>query len=284
MAVSHPVTHFSRRYLREEKLPTVFCPGCGNGIVMNCFLKAVEELGYKDLNNFIFCSGIGCSSWIPSPYFKADSLHTLHGRAIPTAMGLKLSRTDRRVVVFGGDGDLAGIGIGHLVHAARRNIEITVIMVNNFVYGMTGGQVAPTTPLDMITTTTPYGNIEPPLDASNLLVAAGAPYVARWTTFHIIPLKESIKTALQRDHFSFIEVISQCPTQFGRRLNLSAGEMLRWFKEKTVQIKKASARANITAAEEREGKIAVGILFDKPRPGYSKNYYEAVKRLQGEGN
>ena len=139
------MTEFSaRKYLRDMPLP--FCPGCGNLTVMSCFLKAVHELGYKDLRKFVFCSGIGCAAWIPSPYFKADSIHTAHGRSIPIATGVKLIRPTLNVVVLGGDGDLAGIGISHLIHAARRNLDVTVIMVNNMIYGMTGGQVAPTTP------------------------------------------------------------------------------------------------------------------------------------------
>ncbi|MFB0514245.1 MAG: thiamine pyrophosphate-dependent enzyme, partial [Candidatus Bathyarchaeia archaeon] len=168
-----------RKYLRDLTLP--FCAGCGCVTVMNCFLRAVHELGHNDLRKFVFCSGIGCSAWIPSPYFEADSIHTAHGRSIPVAIGVKLMRPDLNVVVFGGDGDLAGIGLSHLVHAARRNVDVMVVMVNNMIYGMTGGQVAPTTPLGVKTTTTPYGNFDPPIDTTRLIATAGASYAVRWT-------------------------------------------------------------------------------------------------------
>ena len=138
-------------YLRGVRFP--FCAGCGGTTVATSFLKAVQELGYEDLQEFVFCSGIGCASWIPSPHFKADSLHTTHGRSIAVATGVKLMRPDLKVVVFGGDGDLVGIGLNHLIHAARRNLDVTVVLVNNMIYGMTGGQVAATTPLEVKTST-----------------------------------------------------------------------------------------------------------------------------------
>ncbi|MEM2538298.1 MAG: thiamine pyrophosphate-dependent enzyme, partial [Candidatus Methanomethylicia archaeon] len=158
--------HYAIRYIREEVLPSPFCPGCGNGMIINALFKAISELGYEDLKNFVFCSGIGCAAWIPSPHFKADSIHTLHGRAIPVATGIKIMRPELNVFVISGDGDLAGIGLNHLIHAARRDIGIKVIMVNNMIYGMTGGQVSPTTPKGIKTTTTPFGNPEKPLDVA----------------------------------------------------------------------------------------------------------------------
>ena len=225
-------------YLRS--IPFPFCAGCGGATIANIFLKAVNELGHKDFQGFVFCSGIGCSSWIPSPHFVADSIHTTHGRSIPVATGVKLMRPDLNVVVFGGDGDIAGIGLSHLIHAARRNVDITVIMVNNMIYGMTGGQVAPTTPLNVKTTTTPYGNIERPFDTTRIVVAAGASYAVRWTTFHIEQLKESMKKAITTKGFAFIEAVSQCPTAFGRRIGLkTAPDMLRWFKKNSVTLQEA---------------------------------------------
>jgi len=270
--------HFSVKYLRKECLPTPFCPGCGNGIVMNCFFKAIEELGYRDLRNFVFCSGIGCAAWIPSPHFKADSIHTLHGRAIPVAMGVKLVKPHLKVVVFGGDGDIAGIGLNHLVHAARRNLEITVIMVNNMVYGMTGGQVAPTTPEGARTTTTPYGNIENPLNTAELMVSAGAVYVARWTVCHIFHLKRSIKKALKKEGFSFIEVISQCPTSFGRRIGMRrAIDMIKWFRDNSIPIQKARTMKK----EELKGKIIIGEFIDKEAEGFCKKIYKLIEKARG---
>jgi len=204
------------KYLRKEALPTALCPGCGGGTVLNAFANAIDQLKI-DPRDLVVVSGIGCSAWIASPYFLADTLHTTHGRAIAFATGVKVGLPDKYVVVISGDGDLASIGGNHLIHAARRNVDITVILVNNFIYGMTGGQVAPTTPFGAITTTTPYRNIEHPLKVAETVAAAGASYVARWTTAHVYQLIESIKKALMTKGFSLVEVISQCPVQFGRR-------------------------------------------------------------------
>lgn len=264
-----------RKYLRDLPLP--FCPGCGALTVMNEFLRAAHELGHEDLRRFVFCSGIGCAAWIPSPYFIADSVHTLHGRSIPVATGIKLLRPDLDVVVFGGDGDIVGIGLSHFIHAARRNLDIVVVMVNNMVYGMTGGQVAPTTPFKSKTTTTPYGSFEQPLDAAELAVTAGACYVARWTTAQPNELKDSMKKALRGKGFRFIEVVSQCPTAFGRRIGFKdAGEMLKWFRESTVSVEE-------TAKMDREklaGKIITGEFILKQRPTLVESVYSSLEEAQ----
>jgi len=244
---------------------------------MSEFLKAVHELDLENLNNFVFCSGIGCSSWIPSPHFMADSVHTLHGRSIPVATGIKLLRPDLNVVVFGGDGDIVGIGLSHFIHAARRNVDILVIMVNNMVYGMTGGQVAPTTPFKARTTTTPYGSFEHPLDAAKLAVAAGACHVSRWTTAHPNELKDSMKKALKIKGFRFVEAVSQCPTAFGRRVGLKdAGEMLKWFKENAVTVKQAKNLGE----ENLTGKIVVGEFVQKQRPTLAETIYKTIGEAQ----
>jgi 2-oxoglutarate ferredoxin oxidoreductase subunit beta len=209
------------KYLRTEALPTPFCPGCGHGILMGCVLRAIEELEI-DINKMLFVSGIGCAAWIPSPHFAADTLHTTHGRAIAFATGAKLAKPELKVMVISGDGDLASIGGNHLIHAARRDIEIVVICSNNQIYGMTGGQVSSTTPLKAHTTTTPKGNIERPFDLCKLVEAAGASYVARYTILHPKEITESIKKALKNPGFSFIEVISPCPTEYGRRNDLAS--------------------------------------------------------------
>jgi 2-oxoglutarate ferredoxin oxidoreductase subunit beta len=266
-----------RKYLRPIPLP--FCPGCGGLTVMSAFLRAVHELGHENLSNFVFCSGIGCSSWIPSPHFIADSVHTLHGRSIPVATGIKLLRPDLNVVVFGGDGDIVGIGLSHFIHAARRNLDILVIMVNNMVYGMTGGQVAPTTPFKAKTTTTPYGSFEHPLDAARLAVTAGASYVARWTTAHPNELKESMKSAIEMKGFRFIEAVSQCPTAFGRRVGFKdAGEMLKWFKENAITIKQAEKLSEEDLAE----KIVVGEFVQKQGPTLVETIYKVIEEAQKE--
>jgi 2-oxoglutarate ferredoxin oxidoreductase subunit beta len=268
----------SRKYMRNLKLP--FCPGCGLFSLGDTFLKAVHELGYEDLSKFCFASGIGCSSWIPSPYFLADSVHTLHGRSIPVATSIKLVRPDLNVVVFGGDGDIVGIGLSHFLHAARRNTDILVIMGNNMVYGMTGGQVAPTTPLKTKTTTTPYGSFEHPLDAAGLAVAAGAAYSARWTTAHLPELKESIKKAIQTPGFKFIEVVTQCLTAYGRRAGFKdIGEMLRYFKESVVSAQQAEKMTE----EELERRIVVGEFVHRERPTLVETVYAVIKEAKASG-
>jgi len=205
------------QYVRSQ--PSAFCPGCGGGIILNCFLRAIDDLGL-DQDKILAVSGIGCTAWIPSPNFNGDTLHTTHGRAIAFATGAKAFNPDLTTVVFTGDGDGAGIGGNHLIHAARRNINLKVILVNNMSYAMTGGQIAPTTMHGETTVTSPYGNPEFPFDITQLVKAAGASYVAKWSTYHVIELTNAIKEALQHKGFSFIEVLSQCPTQQRRIFNL----------------------------------------------------------------
>ena len=264
-----------RNYLRDITLP--FCPGCGCTTVLSHFLRAVHELGHKDLSKFVFCSGIGCSAWIPSPHFKADSIHATHGRSIPVATGIKLMRPDLNVVVFGGDGDIAGIGLSHLVHAARRNLDIMVVMVNNMIYGMTGGQVAPTTPLGTKTTTTPYGSFEHPLDVAPLMVTAGASYTARWTTAHGQQLKEAMEKALTTKGFAFVEAVSQCPTAFGRRAGFKdVAEMIRWFRENSIPLEEAEKMA----PEERVKKIVVGEYVHRKIPTFTETLYRTIREAE----
>jgi len=264
-----------RTYLRDIPLP--FCLGCGNITIMDYFLRAVHELGYSDLCKFVFFSGIGCAAWIPSPHFEADSIHTTHGRSIPVATGVKLVRPELNVVVFGGDGDLVGIGLSHLIHAARRNVDIKVILVNNMIYGMTGGQVAPTTPFKAKTTTTPYGSFERPLDATRLVVAAGASYAARWTTIHGVQLKEAMKKMLTTEGFAFVEAVSQCPTAFGRRVGLkTVADMLRWFKENSVPLEEAEKMSE----KEIEGKIVVGEFVVRRLPTLTETIYETLEEAK----
>lgn len=251
-----------RRYVRSGLLPTVFCAGCGGGTVLNLFSKAVESVG-MDPKNLCSVTGIGCSSWVLSPYFQADTLHTTHGRAIAFATGVKLVRPDQKVVVIAGDGDLTGIGGNHLIHAARRNIDLAVVMINNSIYGMTGGQAAPSTPTDVRATTTPYGNPEPPLKGAELVAAAGASYVARYTTYHIGELARSLETLLLHKGFGFIEVIAQCPTSFGKAIRKrSAADFLAHYKENSFPLH----RAQELSAGEREERILVGTLVDERRP------------------
>ncbi|MFX1261347.1 MAG: thiamine pyrophosphate-dependent enzyme [Promethearchaeota archaeon] len=257
--------HFARQFLREECLPDPFCPGCGNMETGSAFLKAVKDLGHEDLSKFAFVSGIGCGAWIVSPHFRADTLHTTHGRAIAFATGLKLAIPEQEVVVISGDGDLAAIGGNHLIHAARRNMDLTVICSNNWIYGMTGGQVGPTTFTGDRTSTTPYGNPERPFDIARLVAAAGANYVARWTTAHPFQAARAMKTALERKGFTFVEMLSQCPTAYGRRTKAGGPvEMLKWMKELPVRKKDDP----IEYRTPKHNTIDLGVFADRTEPSF----------------
>lgn len=243
-----------RTYLRPGTFPTPFCAGCGHGILLGAILRAIDQL-QLDFSQVLFVSGIGCAGWIPSPHYNTDTLHVTHGRPVAFATGAKLFNPQLNVVVIGGDGDIASIGGNHLIHAARRNMDITVICANNLIYGMTGGQVTPTTPQGARTQTTPTGNPEPPFDLARLVAAAGATYVARYSVWHVRPLIHSIKKALQHTGFSFIEVLSTCPTQYGRRnANPTPIGMLRALKENCVMID----RTRDMCPEELVGKTIIG--------------------------
>jgi 2-oxoglutarate ferredoxin oxidoreductase subunit beta len=204
------------QYLREEIQNTPFCPGCGHGVLLGLILRTIEGMGL-DMQRMLFVSGIGCAAWIPSPNYRADTLHTLHGRAIPFATGARLVNPDLKIVVVSGDGDLASIGGNHLIHAARRGHDMTVICANNMIYGMTGGQAASTTPQGSLTTTTPEGSEYPPFDLCRLVKAAGAGYVARGSILRPYDLMDYLSRALETNSFSFVEVLSPCPIQYGRR-------------------------------------------------------------------
>ncbi|HUT72166.1 MAG TPA: thiamine pyrophosphate-dependent enzyme [Desulfatiglandales bacterium] len=267
--------HPYRRYMREHVRGTTTCPGCGNGIITQAILRAIEELG-QDMDDFVFVSGIGCASWIPSPLFAADTLHTTHGRPIAFATGLKLGLPGKNIMVISGDGDLAAIGGNHLIHAARRNIGLTVILVNNGIYGMTGGQTAPTTPRGVTTITSPYGSLEHPFDICAMVAAAGAPYVARWTTYHPRQMTRSITKALQKNGFALVEAISQCPVQFGRAAKLGkAIDMLKYYKSKSVNWK----RARDLGEEELRGKIIVGEFVDMEKPELASQWTRLKEEL-----
>ena len=248
--MKHPLM----KYLREEVFPTPFCSGCGHGILLSAVLRAIDGLDY-DMDEMLFVSGIGCAAWIPSPHFAADTLHVTHGRGVAFATGAKIQNPNLKVMVISGDGDIAAIGGNHLIHAARRNIDLTVICANNSVYGMTGGQLAPTTPLECYTSTSPLGNTEPPFDLCKLVEGAGAGYVARYTVLNIHLLIKSIKNALQYDGFSFLEVISPCPTQFGRMNAVATASDM--FKRLKVEYVSAAKYAKLPP-EERAKVKAVG--------------------------
>lgn len=267
--------HPLHRYIRPSVTHTTFCPGCGDGIVVQSILRAIDGLGMT-MDDFVFVSGIGCAAWIPSPLFNADILHTTHGRPIAFAFGVKMGLPEKKVMVVSGDGDLVAIGGNHLIQNARRNIEMTVLCINNGIYGMTGGQAAPTTPLGVKTTTTPYGTVENSFaDISGLVIAAGATFVARWTAAHPRQLTQSIKKAIQKKGFSFIEVFSQCPVQFGRKTGLgSAVQMMEDYKKRAITQKEAEK----LSPEELKGRVVVGELVDIEKP----QMLEEVKRMKNK--
>jgi len=264
---AHPLR---RKYTRSHIQRTTTCPGCGIGTVSQAILRAIDEL-QLDINDFIFVSGIGCSAWIPSPFYNADTLHTTHGRPIAFATGVKLGLPDKHVMVVSGDGDLTAIGGNHLIHAARRNIDLTVVLVNNGIYGMTGGQTAPTTPRGIKTVTSPYGAMEHHFDISPMVVAAGAAYVARWTTIHPRQMTRSIKKAIQKKGFALIEAVSQCPVQFGRVSKLGgAVDMLKHFKKNSIRIDKAQEMDEAALQD----KIIVGEFVDREKAELSQQWLQ----------
>jgi 2-oxoglutarate/2-oxoacid ferredoxin oxidoreductase subunit beta len=271
--------HSAYAYLRHtKKFPNVWCPGCGIGIVMGALIRAIDRLGL-DKDNVALVSGIGCTGRMPV-YMDFNTIHTTHGRAVAFATGLKLARPELKVIVIMGDGDALAIGGNHFIHAARRNMDLTTIVVNNNIYGMTGGQYSPTTPLDSRATTAPYGNIEPPMPVGGLAIAAGASFVACTTVYHAVEMDKMFERAIQKSGFSLVEVASYCHTTFGRVNKLgSAVDMMRALKENSIPL----ASAEKLPAEERERKIIRGILCDLEKPGYVERYDRVIAAAQGAG-
>lgn len=264
------------KYLRPlKKFPNVWCAGCGIGIVMGSLIRAIDALGL-DQDKVAILSGIGCSGRMPV-YMDFNTMHTTHGRALAFATGLKLARPDLHVIVVMGDGDALAIGGNHFIHAARRNIDLTAIVVNNEVYGMTGGQYSPTTPLGARTATAPYGHIEQPFPITELSIAAGAAFVARSTVYHVQELQRFIEKAIEKKGFSVVEAVSYCHTTFGRANNLgTAVDMMRQLKEIAIPL----AAWERLPAEERAGKIPRGIFHDEEKPEYTELYQELVRRAK----
>ena len=266
------VRHPMEKYLRMDRLPHIWCSGCGLGTSLSCFTYALDELELTDADVGVV-SGIGCTGRAAG-YLNLDSYHTTHGRAIAFASGLAVARPDKKVVVISGDGDLFAIGGNHFIHAARRNIDMTVLCVNNFNYGMTGGQFGPTTPIGQRGTTAPYGNFENPFNLPYLAASCGAVYVARWTSLDARRVKEAMVEALQRPGFSFVEIISPCPTNYGRRNRIGDGlDELRYYQEHTV-IRHGSDPKHADLGPGRE--IVVGTFIDEPRPTYLDLYENLV--------
>lgn len=263
----------STDYLRQNRLPHIWCPGCGNGVVVNALTRAIEELQLnKDKTSVV--SGIGCSSRTPG-YMDFDTLHTTHGRALPFATGVKLGNPELNVIVISGDGDATAIGGNHFIHACRRNVDLTLVIMNNNIYGMTSGQYSPLTPTGALATTAPYGNIDRPFDICKLAEAAGATYVARATTYHVAQLKKYIENGVKNKGFSVIEAVAQCPTYFGRKNKVgNAAQMVQWYKDRGVMWK--------PGMKEEEGKIYIGEFVNKTDPEYCESYNAVIEKAGGK--
>lgn len=262
-------------YLREWNFPHIWCSGCGDGIVLKSLIRSMKDLDiHRD--DAVMVSGIGCSSRTPG-YVDINTLHTTHGRALAFATGVKHANPKLHVIVVTGDGDATAIGGNHYIHAARRNIDLTVLLYNNYIYGMTGGQVSPTTPIGNRASTAPYGNLEPAFNISGLAQAAGASFVARGDVYHAKKLDKLIKLALQRKGFSLVEILSPCPTAYGRRNKMGHPvQLMNWLKDNTVPVEKWEKLSD----EEREGKVRTGVLHDIERPEFTTEYEKLIERFK----
>lgn len=261
--------------LRKDKFPHIWCEGCGDGIALKAILRAVQNIGLEP-NEIAMVSGIGCSSRTPG-YVDFNTLHTTHGRAIAYATGLKLARPELHVIVVTGDGDATAIGGNHLIHAARRNINLTVLVYNNHIYGMTGGQVSPTTPMGDFATTAPYGGMENTFDIAGLTIAAGASFVARSTVYHAKALERMIEKAMRKIGFSLVEIMSPCPTAYGK-INKKGmpKDLILNQKSQAVNIEKSKTMS----PEDLRGRIITGVLADRELPEYISTYDKIMSQAQ----
>lgn len=263
------------KYFRAGRLPHIWCPGCGNGIVTGALVKAVEKL-QLDKDDVAVVSGIGCSSRA-SGYLDFNTVHSAHGRALPFATGVKLAKPRLKVIVVTGDGDATAIGGNHFIHAARRNIDLTVVLYNNNIYGMTGGQYSPLTPTNSRATTAPSGTVDRPFDVTELAKGAGATFIARATTFHAQLLSDLIAQGIQHEGFSIIEAITACPISFGRQNKMgSAPQMMKWQKDSGVML---AAYEKMTD-EQKAGKFPIGVLYKTQAPEYTAEYDKVIARAQ----
>lgn len=262
--MTEEMEHGLSDYLRMDRLPHIWCAGCGLGVLLRCYVEALKELE-MDLDKIVTISGIGCAGRA-SGYVNTDAFHTTHGRALPFATGVNISNSELKPVVISGDGDLFAIGGNHLIHAARRNLNMLVICSNNFNYGMTGAQYGPTTPKKTKTPTSPYGNVENPFNLVSLVSSAGATMVSRWTVYHAHQLKNAIKKGLQKKGFSFIEVISPCTTGYGRINKMTPIQMMNELKESSRIAKVHPTEATIEPGNE----IIIGNFVDIRKPTYDE--------------
>jgi 2-oxoglutarate ferredoxin oxidoreductase subunit beta len=278
--IAGEVQHPKDTYLRSERLPHIWCPGCGLGIVLKSYLDAVLKSDIP-LDNHVLISGIGCTARLPG-YANFDSYHTTHGRAIAFATGMKIANPGLKVTIISGDGDLFNIGGNHIIHAARRNMDLLVICVNNFNYGMTGGQHGSTTPTGARTSSTPFGNAEPTFNLPYMMSALGASYVARWTTLHVRQLVNSIQNAMKVKGFAFIEILSPCPPNFGKYNSFSDGlaEMDHYRNYSIVDNNAKLEGIGIDISSKKP--IVLGDFLNKQRESYLESEQRLIKRARGE--
>lgn len=273
-----PAQELRKEYLRhDKKFPHVWCPGCGNGIVMGSLLRAISNLKLSK-DEVVMASGIGCSGRMPT-YLDFNTLHTTHGRALTFATGIKLAKPSLTVMAIMGDGDATAIGGNHFIHAARRNLNLTAVIINNSIYGMTGGQYSPTTPFGSYSTTSAYGHVEHAFSIAELAVTAGASFVARTTVYHADLMDKLLERALVKRGFAVVEIISNCHVQYGRRNKLGgAVEMITGFRDNAVTVGKAAKMSE----KELEGKTTIGVLADREMPISTEEYAKVRKRAQEE--
>ena len=264
-------------YVREWNFPHIWCSGCGHGIVLKSLLRTIEKLDISQ-DETVMVSGIGCSSRTPG-YVDINTLHTTHGRALAFATGVKVANPDLKVIVITGDGDATAIGGNHFIHAARRNIDLTVLLYNNYIYGMTGGQCSPTTPIGAKASTAQHGNLEPTFNISGLAEAAGASFVARGEVYNVKKLDGLIEKAMQRTGFSLVEVISPCPTAFGRRNKMASPvKLMEQLRDTAVSVEKWAKMTD----EERKGKLRTGVLKDIEKPEFTAEYAKLIESMKPE--
>ena len=263
-------------YMRMEHLPHIWCAGCGHGTIAKALIRAIDRIGW-DKDSVVMVSGIGCASRLPG-YVDFNTLHTTHGRALPFATGVKLVKPELHIVVVAGDGDALAIGGNHFIHACRRNMDMTLVVFNNYTYGMTGGQRSPSTPVGAWTSTTPFGNPHPNFDTVVLAQAAGASYVARSTTYHVKHMENLIYGGLKHKGFAVIEVMEDCPTNYGRKNHFrSPVDMLKQWKDVTIMLEAAKADP-----EKAKGKIPIGLFLKEDRPDFQDEYSQTVEAAKAE--
>jgi 2-oxoglutarate ferredoxin oxidoreductase subunit beta len=274
--MAEEVTKLIHKYLRhDKKFPHVWCPGCGNGIVLGALIRAIDHLGLEK-DDIVLASGIGCSGRMPV-YVDFNTLHTTHGRSLTFATGIKLANPSLTVITVMGDGDATAIGGNHFIHAARRNLNLTAIIINNQIYGMTGGQHSPTTPYGHYASTASYGHIEHAFSIAELAVTSGAPFVARGTVYHAQLLEKLIEKSILKRGFGVVEVLSNCHVQFGRRNNMGYPvNMMKWLKESAVTVDKARKMSS----ESLKDRFTIGVLIDEEKPVYTEEYQKIREKVK----